>query len=121
VRQNTGQIREAGANWDIVQLMQDIQFCFEEDYLSDKLGYDLLGLAHDLAIESVVPSEAIEQEALRLVKRRTAKDLDDDTKRHIANLAKNFDQFGNSAGVGWESLANWVILARFLAKGAAEK
>lgn len=119
VRQNTGQIREAGANWDIARLIQDIQICFEEDYLSGKLGYDLLTVSHELAIESTVPSLAISHEALRLLKRRTTEGLDDDIKNKIADLARDFDQLGNSEIVGWQSLANWVILARFLAKGAA--
>ncbi|KAB2903551.1 MAG: type III-B CRISPR-associated protein Cas10/Cmr2 [Anaerolineae bacterium] len=118
IRQNTGQIREAGANWDIAQLMLDIQFCFEEDYLSGKLGYDLLTVSHELAIESTVPSLAISHEALRLLKRRTKEGLDGDIKNKIADLARDFDRLGNSEIVGWQSLANWVILARFLAKGA---
>lgn len=119
VRQNTGQIREAGANWDIAQLMQDIQFCFEEGYLSGKLGYDLLTVSRELAVGSTVPSLAIYHEALRLLKHRTAEGLDGDTKNKIADLARDFKRLGNSEIVSWQSLANWVILARFLAKGAA--
>ncbi|MCL4880524.1 MAG: type III-B CRISPR-associated protein Cas10/Cmr2 [Anaerolineae bacterium] len=120
VRQNTGQIREAGANWDIARLIQDIQFCFEEDYLSGKLGYDMLDVAHDLSGKgSPLPPEAISYEVLRLLKRRTAEGLDKELQKQIIRLADGFDQLGNSEVVGWEALANWVILARFLAKGAA--
>jgi hypothetical protein len=120
VRQNTGQIREAGAKWEIAQLMQDLQLYFGEGLLSGKLGYDMLEVAHVLGGKgSLLPPEAISYEVWRLLKRRTAERLDDATKGKIADLARGFDRFGNSAMAGWETLANWVILARFLAKGAA--
>lgn len=121
IRQNTGQIREAGANWEVADLITEVQVYFEEDQLSGKLGYDMLDVAHDLSGEkSRVPPEAISYEVLRLLKRRTADRLDMDSKKQIINLADGFDQLGNSPRVGWQSLAHWVILARFLAKGAAQ-
>lgn len=130
IRQNTGQIREAGAKWNLLGLIKDVQICFENDYLSGKLGYDLLNLAHELISDtgtSGLSPEAISFEARRLLKRRTAENVPEKTKKSIADLAEVFHELANPSEtkadeqVSWESLATWVILARFLAKGAAAK
>lgn len=131
IRQNTGQIREAGAQWGVIRLIEDLQVCFQEDYLSGKLGYDILQLAHDLDLSEQnlsnqvshrPPEIAIAAEAGRLLKRRTQEGLPDETKESIATLAEDFRNHTDPSqgqAISWESLANWIILARFLAKGVA--
>lgn len=117
IRQNIGQIREAGAPWEVISFAYKMQFCFENQFISGKYGFDLLELAHQLAVESIVPPEAITDEAIRILKRRKADGLD---PQIIIELAEDVSRFGKMPIVGWERLANWIIIARFLAKQRAD-
>lgn len=83
--------------------------------LSAKLGYDL----HETVVYALTPAGmegARTDEVRRLLKRRANEALDrDDQKAMIDALTPLLVQWGEHPSFGWESLANWLILARFLA------
>jgi CRISPR-associated protein Cmr2 len=126
----TGQMREAGAKWNIIDFLVRLQILFEQRVLSGKLGYDLLML--DEYLFDVHPGEkgwdgkplspsdltaARRAEVRRLVKRRTAEGVtpDETLIQEMVALVE-----GHTVGVPtWTDMANWVILARFLAQEGA--
>ncbi len=113
-------IREMGAYWDsgIVEMVEALQLAFGtggswgKGRLSGKLGYDLLELAYALDNPVTIPPEARKKELKRLIKRHVEPKTPID---QIDNYANGLSQIGEAHG--WETLANWVILARFLAHG----
>lgn len=116
-------IREAGANWTyangtgnekLIGLFTRLQGYFANNQLSGKLGYDLLNLAHQMG--GNVPPEARRAEVGRLIKRRTAEGAKALTAQEQTELADALCQIAESP-YRWESVANWVILVRFLANG----
>lgn len=119
----TGMIREAGGNWDIVELMDTLIGYFADDTLSGKLGYDMLTIAHDMG--GRVPAEARQADLKRTIIRRLPKGGDKDKKKafaenlaqRIADLAEQKDENGN---LRWQDMAHWTILARFIAKPTKE-
>ncbi|HRF96639.1 MAG TPA: type III-B CRISPR-associated protein Cas10/Cmr2, partial [Aggregatilineales bacterium] len=116
---STGMIREAGANWDVVPLMDALIGYFADDTLSGKLGYDMLTIAHDMG--GRVPADARQAELKRIIIRRLSekiptddkKDFADDLAKQISRLAEQKDANGK---LRWQDMAHWTILARFIAK-----
>ncbi|MEP7285378.1 MAG: type III-B CRISPR-associated protein Cas10/Cmr2 [Chloroflexota bacterium] len=124
----SGQIRQAGAQWEIagvelVAFTLNLQLAFqplaEDEWLSTKIGYDLLELAHDLGFPQGEKENTMrEAEVRRLLKRRCGERLDDDQKGQLIDvLAPALVTLGEAENCGWESVANWTILAKFLARG----
>ena len=121
------QQRIAGAKWElgrdsIAALVSELIQAFSKPaWLSAKIGYDLQEVTYALAADSI-PAEARRAEVTRLVKRRTESFLKGkDAQTVIDELAPRLCAWGEAKNVGWESLANWVILARFLASGEKEQ
>ncbi|MBE2183842.1 MAG: type III-B CRISPR-associated protein Cas10/Cmr2 [Anaerolineae bacterium] len=118
----TGQMREAGAKWEIINFVLDMQELFEAHTLSGKLGYDLQVLSHDLPGDDLRPAR--EAEVKRLIGRRTAEGVSHDQKKKIDTLTNLMIQLVEAKHEHeqtvvpyWSDMANWVILARFLAQG----
>ncbi len=128
----SAQVRQAGAKWTVIPTADALRGHFANGRLSGKLGFDLYDLAavmddnpHDpcapdaearFAVQPIVPEEARAAEALRLLRRRLAEGLDTAISEQIvAELGKQFADLGLDKDCGWMSLANWTILARFLA------
>jgi CRISPR-associated protein Cmr2 len=117
----SGQLREAGAGWEIIEFLQTIQALFEQQVLSGKFGYDLLAIDHDLFGAEL--REARDKEVRRLAKRRTQEGASTETKQAIekavGNMIRLVEPEDNSppAVPTWSAMANWIILARFLAQG----
>lgn len=121
------QQRIAGAKWElgrdsIAALVSELIQAFSKPaWLSAKIGYDLQEVTYALAAASI-PAEARRAEVTRLVKRRTESFLKgQDAQTVIDELAPRLCAWGEYPNVGWQSLANWVILARFLASGEKEQ
>lgn len=112
----TGQIREAGGKWSVLDLILALQNLFAADALSGKLGYDLRMLDHDLFGDLRAAREA---EIKRIVRRRTSERA---AKEQRDEIDKQRDQMidlveAKNIVPTWSDMANWVILARFLAQG----
>ncbi len=128
----TGQMRSAGAQWQlepqdgdqvfVMQVMSRMQEYFARRHISSKLGYDVQQIAHDLGTPNS-PNEGYKQmlsamrraELARILKRRFAEGLSDKLKEEILALVPDLVAIGDA--YGWDSLANWLILVRFLATG----
>lgn len=110
----SGLIREAGGKWDILQYATALQDQYQAKTLSGKFGFDLLEIVNELA-DGIVPNEALLAETERIYKRRLADKL---SKKDKADLAKDLATAAKdlSAQNGWEQLANWAIVARFIAE-----
>jgi CRISPR-associated protein Cmr2 len=115
------QQRIAGAKWEqgsdsIANLVSELTQAFSKPaWLSAKIGYDLNEMAYALNATHI-PAAARQAEVARLVKRRTETfQKGSDAQTVITELAPRLCAWGEHKNVGWESLANWVILARFLA------
>jgi hypothetical protein len=122
----SGMIRRAGSGWEVVDLVEKLYGYFKERQLSGKLGYDLLEVANYMS--GRVPTEARKAEITRLLRRRTAEGVDDHIRQAIEGLADQFMYFGDIEDedndmftLNWESVAHWVILARFLAQPTLEE
>jgi len=123
----TGQQREAGAQWDtdgiaVIRVMADLQAAFTPPaWLSAKLGYDLQDMAYLLAGHTI-PAAARAAELKRVVKQRSMSfhDNKDDARVPIDEFAGALAVLGEAPHCGWQSLANWVILTRFLATGGRD-
>ncbi len=145
------QRRSAGAKWELYEndakgdqdkkeldsialLVSELTQAFSKPaWLSAKIGYDLSEMAYAMVVKPkdtdrketvnvVIPPEARRAEVTRLVKRRTETFLKgQDAQTVISDLAPRLCRWGEDERVGWESLANWVILARFLASGGKEQ
>ncbi|MFQ3672307.1 MAG: type III-B CRISPR-associated protein Cas10/Cmr2 [Aggregatilineales bacterium] len=128
----TGQMRSAGSQWQlepqdseqvfVMQVMSRMQDYFANKHISSKLGYDVQQIAHDLGTPNS-PNEGYKQmlsamrraELERILKRRFAEGLSDKLKEAILALVPDLVAIGDA--YGWDSLANWLILVRFLATG----
>lgn len=128
----TGQLRLAGAQWQIepedadpvyvMQVMRRMQDHFASRHISSKLGYDVQQIAHDLGTPNAenkgylaMLSAMRRAELERILKRRFAEGLSDSKKEAILKLVPELVAIGDA--YGWDSLANWLILVRFLATG----
>lgn len=111
----TGQMRPAGAKWDIIDFVLQIQVLFEQRAISGKLGYDLQMVDHYLFGNL---KSAREAEIKRLMKRRTAENATSVQMKAIDVLINTMIDLveTNRAVPTWSDMANWVILARFLAQ-----
>ncbi len=120
------QRRAAGAKWtlgddSIAGLVSELTQVFSEKRVSAKIGYDLSEMAYAMASD-IIPDEARAMEVRRLLKRRTETFLKGGNVSALVDaLAPRLCDWGEAKQVGWESLANWVILARFLASGGKEQ
>lgn len=119
------QRRTAGAKWtlgdnSIAGLVSELTQVFSEKRVSAKIGYDLSEMAYAMASD-IIPAEARAVEVRRLLKRRTETFLTlKEASALVDALAPRLCDWGEAKEVGWESLAKWVILARFLASGGKE-
>jgi len=120
----TGTIREAGGNWDVIPLVNDLITYFADDTLSGKLGYDILTIAHDMG--GSVPAEAREAELGRIIRRRLSKKVTPNIEKEIIEgniekecLAKRIATLAEGRA-SWQDMAHWTILARFIAKPTKE-
>lgn len=120
VRSNA--IRESGSHWKINEtiliggLLNTLQEYFKFNWLSGKLGYDMLEIAALMTASDHLPAmRAAELE--RLIRQRCTDALKSESKDQlVAEILPTMVALGEHKGCGWGSLANWVILARFLAK-----
>lgn len=116
----SGQLQEAGANWEILEFLQDIQDLFENEALSGKFGYDLLTIDHYMFGTEL--REARKHEIKRIAKRRTQENVSGETKRKIEDLLNKMIQLVEPEADAtpvvprWTIMATWIILARFLAQ-----
>ncbi len=122
----TGQMRSAGAKWQVVQFLQRLQELFEQGKISSKLGYELQAIHHDL---HAVDAKLREAEILRVAKRRTAEGVD--FEREVKPIIEKMislvetplhDEKGKPTKPAiptWADMANWAILTRFLATDPA--
>lgn len=122
---SSGMIRHAGGYWEIIDLVEQLYSHFEQGELSGKIGYDLLTVAGEMT--GRVQADARQAEVTRLLRRRTAEGASDHVKQSIERLAAKIMYFGDIEDsssdtliFNWESVAHWVILARFLAQPARE-
>ncbi len=114
----SGQIRQAGAKWNICETVTDLQSAFAANELSSKLGHDLLNAARQIGpYANSKLADVLAAEFRRLLKRRIIEGVPADRKKVLLTLDEDFAHFGQSDDCGWESLANWVIIAKFLATG----
>jgi CRISPR-associated protein Cmr2 len=117
----SGRLREAGAKWEIIEFLQTIQALFEQQVLSGKFGYDLLAIDHDMFGAEL--REARDKEVRRLAKRRIQEGVSAKTKQAIDEIIDNMirlvepEDDSTPAVPTWSAMANWIILARFLAQG----
>lgn len=109
-------IREVGAKWDsygnFCGEIEKLQNWIKEGKISGKLGYEMLEIAHNMFGPEL--KDARRAELGRLIKRRTdsGKKL---TETEAGALLDFLTTFAEQRS--WTDAANWVILARFLAKG----
>ncbi|MDW8172385.1 MAG: type III-B CRISPR-associated protein Cas10/Cmr2 [Anaerolineae bacterium] len=111
----TGQLRSAGAHWDeVMGMMEQAQKLFHERHISAKIAYDLQTIAHDMGGDepknAYYLAQARAAELRRLIKRRTAEgkpEIPDTFAQAIIDYAE---------ARTWSDAANWLILARFLAR-----
>jgi CRISPR-associated protein Cmr2 len=115
-----GQLRQARIKWDDLPLILDMQGYFAKDILSGKLAYDVQQLAHDMD-GGEVKAEARAAELTRILKRRLADNIRAEDRDAILGEAPKLAALGEEKEIGWAALANWLILARFLAKGGRER
>ncbi len=117
----TGQMREAGAKWEIIDFVLKAQALFEARALSGKLGYDLQMLDHDLFGDALKPAR--KAEIRRLIKRRTAEDARPNQAEGIGELVDTMINLVEDEQTvpHWSDMANWLILARFLAQGSSRE
>ena len=119
----SGGNRTAGAKWqlnaeDSIAALVDIlitYFAGDDPVLSAKLGFDLQEtLVYALTLPGM--QEARAAEVRRLLKRRSASRLSAEERDSlIAYMTPLLTQWGEHPSVGWDSLTNWIIFARFLA------
>ncbi|MCI0708621.1 MAG: type III-B CRISPR-associated protein Cas10/Cmr2 [Chloroflexi bacterium] len=114
-----GQMREAGGKWTIIDFIIQLQALFESNTLSGKLGYDLLALDHDLHGDHLKAARRFEVH--RIAKRRTAEGVSYErtVQALINNMINQVEE--DDTVLTWVDMANWVILARFLAQGAEQQ
>jgi CRISPR-associated protein Cmr2 len=136
---HSGNIRDAAGKWEhpeqtfedatgkrvpatFMNLMEAIRAHTAAHTLSSKLGYDLRAIHYEMV--PVTPGHAVsalrtarKQELRRILFRRLNDRMTRKNKlAFIANLAPAMISLGESPACGWESLANRVIMARFLAQ-----
>ena len=130
------QRRSAGAKWEwdgdsVAELVSELTQAFSKPArLSAKIGYDLSEMAYAMVVDAkdkdaakiVIPAAARRAEVTRLVKRRTETFVKGEEAQQVVDaLAPRLCKWGEAEHIGWESLANWVILARFLASGGKKE
>ncbi|MFQ3534774.1 MAG: type III-B CRISPR-associated protein Cas10/Cmr2 [Aggregatilineales bacterium] len=128
----TGQLRSAGAKWEVVPFLGKLQELFQAKKISAKLGYELQAIDHDLRAADVL--EARKAEICRIAKRRTAEGVDFETevKPTIEEMIKLVEEpYPDSSDdpkktpkpliPSWADMANWAILLRFLATDPEER
>jgi CRISPR-associated protein Cmr2 len=130
VREQRGEIRDAGAKWrvpaaedgSIADLVADLIKGFTPGadstaQWSSSLGYDIATLVHQLGSAPDL-ADARKAEVTRLLRRRLTSSIPQAAAQAVVEkMAKRLITFGEAAECGWESLAHWIILARFLGRG----
>ena len=120
-----GQQRISGAQWltedvEVINTMQNLMDAFTEGILSARIGYDIQDMSYRMG--GSVPAAARAAELTRLFKRRTMSFSERPKDWSVPDELFGYElaTLGESKYCGWESLANWVILTRFLATGGRE-
>lgn len=113
----TGQLRSAGAKWQIVPFLRELQALFAKKKISSKLGYELQAINHDLHAADMAALRAAE--ILRVARRRTAEGVrfEEEVEPTIREMIALVDE---KRLLDWADMANWAILMRFLASDASE-
>lgn len=129
---HSGSIRDASGKWvdgkpgstqiSFIALMEQLRASMKTGDISTKLGFDLRQLHHDMvetdetSISELLKSARAE-EVKRILKRRLSDQLPKQQKLAlIKSMSEQFVQLGESPNCGWDSLANRVIMARFMAQ-----
>lgn len=137
VRSNA--IRECGGKWtlsgnaavsvndvELINVIAALQEAFTNNQLGGKLGYDMHEIARYLTGVGCPPAMR-QAEFGRLFKRRLSEGLTKTQKSTLESaLVAPMVTIGEALGeekpqLGWEMLANWTILARFLANGGGRQ
>jgi hypothetical protein len=119
-----------------MELMDYIRASIGSHELSSKIGFDMQQIHFEMVeppeILKNIKGEMSEQQKLlkqartaeikRIIKRRISEHVALERKAEIMNdLPPTLTQLGESPHCGWETLANRVIMARFLAQGEGDK
>ena len=125
VLRRSGERRQVGLNWshDGLQALApivEVQSAIADKDLSGKLAYEvdreapiLAGDEHDA--KRLIPPDARKAELKRLFRRHAAEGKESDAEvlaEHMADLAEQ---------TTWPEMADWLLLARFLAQGGGER
>jgi CRISPR-associated protein Cmr2 len=121
-----GQIRQAGGKWtygdiNLIELTDQFRQAFhgEDAWLSGKFGYDLKEAARFF---DVIGIEGRQAEIRRLIRRRAGEHRRAEEIVEMQNtITSPLIALGEEETLGWEALANLIILARFLAQGDASR
>ncbi|MGB9661667.1 MAG: hypothetical protein ACPL5F_06550 [Moorellaceae bacterium] len=106
----------------MITLIMDIYRRFREGKLAMRLAHAVSEEARTLAH---LPQEAQRAELKRLLKRHSEAKMNDDERHNLAEcltaLSSALDAHAGKAGKhGFEQMADWLLLACFLAKGGEE-
>lgn len=125
----SGEEAHVGARWfyhdirlDTVAMIDDICARFKSGQLATKLAHAVSEEARTL---SHLTEEAQRAELKRLLKRHSETNMSDDDRKILAERLAAFacalDSRADEVGKrGFEQMAKWLLLARFLAKGGEE-
>jgi CRISPR-associated protein Cmr2 len=125
----SGEEVRVGGRWfypevpqDTITLMMDICRRFQKGKLAMRLAR---AVAEEARILARLPEEAQRAELKRLLKRHSEAKMNDDERNNLAGyltaLSSALDAHAGKAGKrGFEQMADWLLLACFLAKGGEE-
>ncbi len=134
IMRRSGEIRVAASKWaysfrdgsthETLALIDEVRRAFSQtDDLSSQLAYDVLEIAEKLvgagSGRSLTKEERRDlrfKEFRRLVRRRCENtERYDDLAQRLSSLAEGISFESDNKINGWEALANWLVIARFLA------
>jgi len=119
----SGESIQVGLNWsyeggtaDTLAVVDEVQALFAEGTLSSKIAYDL---RHEAPALAEVPL-AHEAELTRLLTRHWQKKPVEAYRSNIQALAEKLAELCEKGRIGIELVAEWLLIARFLAQGGCE-
>jgi CRISPR-associated protein Cmr2 len=127
VVRRSGERRQVGMNWsypgDVLQALAPItkvQLAIAENNLSGKLTHEVDHEAPILAgrrddVDRLIPPDARKAELKRLFRRHAAEGKESDAEVLAGRIADLAEQ------ITWPEMADWLLLARFLAQGGGER
>lgn len=125
----SGEEVRVGGRWfypdvsqDTITLMMDLYRRFREGKLAMRLAHAVSEEARTLAH---LPKEAQRAELKRLLKRHSEDKMNDEERNNLAEclaaLSSALDAHADKVGKsGFEQMADWLLLVRFLARGGEE-